>query len=42
MQRGHLIEEQLTRSVIGAIFEVYNTLGYGFLENLYVKRSRKN
>ena len=35
MQRGHLIEEQLTRSVIGAFFEVYNTLGFGFLEHLY-------
>jgi|SRR5688572_2551499 GxxExxY protein len=31
-----LIAEELTRSVIGAFFEVYNTLGYGFLENLYV------
>ena len=35
MQGGHLIEEQLTRSVIGAFFEVYNTLGFGFLEHLY-------
>lgn len=24
-----------TRSVIGAFFEVYNLLGYGFLENVY-------
>jgi GxxExxY protein len=31
-----LIEEALTHSVIGAFFEVYNTLGYGFLEHLYV------
>lgn len=31
-----LVEETLTRSVIGAFFEVYNTLGYGFLEHLYV------
>jgi GxxExxY protein len=31
-----LIEESLTRSVIGAFFEVYNTLGFGFLEHLYV------
>ena len=30
-----LIEEELTRSVIGAFFEVYNTLGYGFLEHVY-------
>ncbi len=25
----------LTRSVIGAFFEVYNRLGYGFLEHVY-------
>src|SRR5688572_16114563 len=31
-----LIEERLTRSVIGAYFEVYNTLGFGFLEHIYV------
>jgi GxxExxY protein len=31
-----LIEENLTRSVIGAFFEVYNNLGFGFLEHLYV------
>ena len=36
MTRGDLIEESLTRSVIGAFFEVYNTLGFGFLEHLYV------
>ncbi len=32
----HLIEETLTQSVIGAFFEVYNTLGFGFLEHIYV------
>jgi GxxExxY protein len=31
-----LIEEELTRSIIGAFFEVYNTLGYGFLEHVYI------
>lgn len=31
-----LIESKLTQSVIGAFFEVYNTLGFGFLEHLYV------
>jgi GxxExxY protein len=36
MARGNLLEERLTRSVIGAFFEVYNNLGFGFLENLYV------
>jgi GxxExxY protein len=35
--RVKLIEERLTRSVIGAFFEVYNTLGYGFVEHLYVR-----
>jgi hypothetical protein len=34
--RSKLIEEALTRSVIGAFFEVYNNLGFGFLEHLYV------
>lgn len=36
MRPEELIEERLTRSVIGAFYEVYNTLGYGFLEHLYV------
>ena len=31
-----LIEEALSESVIGAFYEVYNTLGFGFLEHLYV------
>ena len=36
MARGRLFEERLTHSVIGAFFEVYNTLGFGFLEHVYV------
>jgi GxxExxY protein len=36
MVRRDLIEERLTHSVIGAFFEVYNNLGYGFLEHVYV------
>ncbi|HKT10052.1 MAG TPA: GxxExxY protein [Gemmatimonadaceae bacterium] len=28
-------ETALTRSVIGAYFEVYNSLGYGFVEHVY-------
>jgi GxxExxY protein len=36
MARRELIEERLTHSVIGAFFEVYNTLGFGFLEMVYV------
>ena len=35
MARGELLEERLTQSVIGAFYEVYNTLGYGFLEHIY-------
>ena len=31
------MEEELTRSIIGAFYEVYNTLGHGFLEHLYVR-----
>jgi hypothetical protein len=34
METKELLEEPLTRSIIGAFFEVYNTLG--FLERLYV------
>lgn len=36
MARGELVHERLTHSVIGAFFEVYNTLGFGFLEHVYV------
>ena len=36
MARHELVEERLTGSVIGACFEVYNNLGYGFLEHVYV------
>jgi GxxExxY protein len=32
-----LLEEELTRDVIGAFYEVYNALGYGFLEHVYVR-----
>ena len=31
-----LIEERLTESVIGGFYEVYNALGFGFLEQVYV------
>ena len=37
MSHVKLIEEELTYSIIGAAHEVYNTLGYGFLEHLYIK-----
>ena len=36
MAERPLIEEALTQAVIGAFYEVYNTLGFGFLEHLYV------
>ena len=35
MAGAELIEKELTRSVIGAFYETYNTLGYGFLESVY-------
>jgi GxxExxY protein len=34
--RVELFEGQLTHSVIGAFYEVYNNLGFGFLERFYV------
>jgi len=37
MSRPLLPLEELIYSIIGAFFEVYNTLGYGFLEHLYLK-----
>lgn len=36
MSTVELVEGKLTRSVIGAFFDVYNTLGFGFLEHIYV------
>lgn len=36
MATRHLLHEDLTRSVIGAFFETYNILGFGFLEHIYV------
>lgn len=33
----NLPHEGLTGEIIGAAFEVYNTLGYGFLERVYQK-----
>ncbi|MDA1081835.1 MAG: GxxExxY protein [Gemmatimonadetes bacterium] len=35
MAREELIERELTHSIIGAFYEVYNTLGFGFLESIY-------
>jgi GxxExxY protein len=36
MLRGGLHDEALTGSVIGAFYEVYDVLGFGLLEPLYV------
>lgn len=32
--RAKLLEEDLTRKIIGAFYEVYNALGFGFLESI--------
>jgi len=41
MARHELVEERLTHSMIAAFFEVYNTLGFGFLEHLYVSNTAR-
>jgi GxxExxY protein len=35
-QDAELVEEPLTRSIIGAFYGVYRTLGFGFLETVYM------
>ena len=35
MTKSNLLERGTTNEIIGAFFEVYNTLGFGFLENVY-------
>ena len=37
MGKIDLFQESLTRSVIGAFYDVHNTLGYGFLEPIYIR-----
>ena len=37
MPNRPLMEKALSSSVIGAFYEVYNTLGYGFYEHFYTK-----
>src|ERR1700730_734797 len=32
---GHFPHREITEAIIGAAFEVYNELGYGFLERVY-------
>ena len=36
MSSPSLLERELTRSIIGGFYEVYNGLGFGFLEHIYV------
>ena len=36
MSHSSLLHEELTYEVIGSFFEVYNTLGYGFVEPVYM------
>ena len=36
MRRPPLLLEEVIYSIVGAFFEAYNTLGYGFLEHLYL------
>lgn len=35
MAKHELFDERLTYDIIGAFFEVYNYLGFGFLETIY-------
>ena len=35
MRATELIERETTHAVIGAFFEVYNSLGFGFMEHVY-------
>lgn len=37
MRRLPEVTQALTHSIIGAFYEVYNTLGFGFLEHVYTK-----
>ena len=37
MAKDELLHERLTESIIGGFYEVYNRLGYGFLESIYAK-----
>ena len=35
MSTDQLLHERLTETIIGAFYEVYNRIGYGFLEKVY-------
>jgi len=36
MPNETLLHDSISRSIIGAFYEVYNALGFGFLEHVYV------
>jgi GxxExxY protein len=40
-QTSELFEEALTRSVIGAFYDVYRELGFGFREHIYSRSLEK-
>jgi GxxExxY protein len=35
MTKNELLHERLTEEIIGAFYDVYNALGYGFVEKVY-------
>jgi GxxExxY protein len=35
--RRNIVEEELSRVIISAFYEVYNALGFGFLESIYMR-----
>jgi len=37
MTSGALLEQETTNQIIGAFFDVYDTLGFGFLEHVYAE-----
>ena len=37
LSRNDFLHGDLAREIIGAFFEVYNILGYGFLESVYAR-----
>ena len=37
VSRPTIVEKELSYVIVGAFFEVYNALGYGFLESIYTK-----
>jgi hypothetical protein len=41
MRRTQLIEGPLSHSIIGAFYDVYNALDFGFLEHVYKAACRR-